>query len=161
MRALPAGPTVIDMAANAAYLIGLSLWLADQDERWTYALPFERADHNFYRAAQHGLSAQLTWLTGRPDQTRTIVASDLVRESLPDARRGLVHAGVAEAEADRLLEIVAARASSGQTGAAWQRAALAAAVAGPSPENPFAAMLDRYLDCAASGQPVHRWPRAA
>src|SRR5215471_7822218 len=57
MRALPAGPTMIDMLANAAFLIGLSLWLADQDPQWTYALPFERADHGFYRAAQHGLSA--------------------------------------------------------------------------------------------------------
>jgi hypothetical protein len=47
MRALPAGPTVIDMLANAAYLIGLSLWLADQDERWTYAVSFERADEIF------------------------------------------------------------------------------------------------------------------
>jgi hypothetical protein len=57
MRALPAGPTVIDMLANAAFLIGLSLWLAEQDQQWTYALPFERADHGFYRAAQQGLSA--------------------------------------------------------------------------------------------------------
>ena len=47
MRALPAGPTVIDMLANAAFLIGLSLWLARQDERWTYVLSFERAEHNF------------------------------------------------------------------------------------------------------------------
>jgi hypothetical protein len=61
MRALPAGPTVIDMLANAAFLIGLSLWLASQDPHWTYAVPFERADHGFYRAAQHGLSAQLSW----------------------------------------------------------------------------------------------------
>ena len=28
MRALPAGPTVVDMLANAALLVGLSLWLA-------------------------------------------------------------------------------------------------------------------------------------
>ena len=42
MRALPAGPTVTDMLANAAFLIGLTLWLAEQDQRWTYALPFER-----------------------------------------------------------------------------------------------------------------------
>ena len=61
MRALPAGPTMVDMLANAAFLIGLSLWVAGQDQQWTYALPFERADHGFYRAAQHGLSAQLTW----------------------------------------------------------------------------------------------------
>src|SRR6266496_1929234 len=40
MRALPAGPTVIDMLANAAFLVGLSLWLAEQDPSWTYALSF-------------------------------------------------------------------------------------------------------------------------
>ena len=33
MRALPAGPTVTDMLANAAFLIGLTLCLADQDQR--------------------------------------------------------------------------------------------------------------------------------
>ena len=64
MRALPAGPTVIDMLANAAFLIGLSLWLAGQDPQWTYQLPFERAEHNFYRAAQHGLAAALSWPLG-------------------------------------------------------------------------------------------------
>ena len=157
MRVLPAGPTVIDMLANAAYLIGLSLWIADQDERWTYALPFERADHNFYRAAQDGLSAELTWPAFRPDQIRTVRAADLVAESLPAARQGLLTAGVTPAEADRLLEVIGARASSGQTGAAWQRAALAAAMKGPSPD-PFAVMLGGYLDRSATGQPVHTWP---
>ena len=76
MRALPSGPTVIDMLANAAYLLGLSLWIADQDERWTYALPFERADHNFYRAAQYGLSAELTWPTGHTCLLYTSDAAD-------------------------------------------------------------------------------------
>ena len=61
MRGLPAGPTMIDMMANAAFLLGLSLWLAEQDPRWTYELSFERAEHNFYRAAQYGLAALLTW----------------------------------------------------------------------------------------------------
>jgi hypothetical protein len=161
MRALPAGPTVIDMLANAAYLLGLSLWIADQDERWTYALPFERADHNFYRAAQHGLSAELTWPTFRPDQTRTARASALIAETLPYARQGLRDAGVEAAEADQLLDIIGARASSGQTGAAWQRAALAAAArTGPSAPELLAAMLGRYLEYVATGQPVHTWPAA-
>ena len=62
MRALQAGPTVIDMVANAAYLIGLvAMGGCIRIVRWTYALPFERADHNFYRAAKYGLSAQLAW----------------------------------------------------------------------------------------------------
>ena len=157
MRALPAGPTVTDMLANAAFLIGLTLWLAGQDQRWTYALPFERADHGFYRAAQYGLAAELTWPSG-PHQVRTVRAAALVPELLPAARHGLVRAGVAEAEADRLLGVIAARVATGQTGAAWQRAALAAAEHGRSREQALTVMLDRYLAYAATGQPVHTWP---
>jgi hypothetical protein len=127
MRALPAGLTVVDMLANAAFLIGLSLWLAEQDQQWTYALPFERADHGFYRAAQHGVSARLSWLAGHRDQMRTRPAAKLVSELVPAARQGLLQAGVAAAEADGLLEVISARAASGPTGAAWQRATLAAA----------------------------------
>jgi hypothetical protein len=157
MRALPAGPTVTDMLANAAFLIGLTLWLAGQDQRWTYGLPFERADHGFYRAAQYGLAAELTWPSG-PHQVRTVPAAALVPELLPAARHGLVRAGVAEAEADRLLGVIGARVATGQTGAAWQRAALAAAEPGRSREQALTVMLDQYLACAATGQPVHTWP---
>ena len=158
MRALPAGPTVPDMLANAAFLIGLTLWLAGQDQRWTYALPFERADHGFYRAAQYGLAAELSWPAGRGDRVRTVPAAELVPELLPAARQGLLGAGVAAAETDRLLGLLGARVATGQTGAAWQRAALAAAERGRSRDQALAVMLDRYLAYAATGQPVHTWP---
>ena len=161
MRALPAGPTVIDMLANAAFLIGLSLWLAEQDPQWTYALPFERADHNFYRAAQHGLSAQLTWPAGHRDQTRTVAAATLVAELVPAARQGLLEAGVAAEEADGLLGVICARAATGQTGAAWQRATLAATERRHNRQRALAVMLDHYLHCSATGLPVHTWPVAA
>jgi hypothetical protein len=158
MRALPAGPTVIDMLANAAFLIGLSLWLAEQDQQWTYALPFERADHGFYRAAQQGLSARLSWPAGHRDQIRTLAAAKLVAELVPAARQGLLQAGVTAAEADGLLDVIAARAASGQTGAAWQRATLTAARRHHDAERALAVMLDRYLQCAETGLPVHTWP---
>ena len=161
MRALPAGPTVIDMLANAAFLIGLSLWLAGQDERWTYALPFERADHNFYRAAQHGLSAQLIWPTGQRDRTRAVAAGRLIAEVVPAARQGLVTAGVAAEEADGLLDVISARTATGQTGAAWQRAALAAAGQRHGRERALAVMLARYLRYSGTGLPVHTWPIAS
>jgi hypothetical protein len=157
MRALPAGPTVTDMLANAAFLIGLTLWLAARDDRWTYALPFERAEHGFYRAAQHGLAAELSW-PADGDRVRTVPAADLVPELLPVARQGLVDAGVTAAEADRLLGVIGARVATGQTGAAWQRAALAAAERGRSRDQALAMMLEQYLACAAAGQPVHTWP---
>jgi hypothetical protein len=161
MRALPAGPTMIDMLANAAFMIGLSLWLAGQDQRWTYALPFERADHGFYRAAQQGLSARLNWPAGHRDQIRTLTAAKLVAELVPAARQGLLRAGVAAAEADGLLAVISARASSGQTGAVWQRATLAAARRHHPPERALAVMLNRYLQYAETGQPVHTWPVAS
>jgi len=161
MRALPAGPTVIDMLANAAFLIGLSLWLAAQDQRWTYALPFERADDGFYRAAQHGLSARLTWPAGHRDQIRTLTAAKLVPELTPAARQGLLQAGVTAAEADGLLDVITTRAATGQTGAAWQRATLAAAERRHNRERALAIMLDRYLQCAYTGLPVHTWPVAS
>jgi gamma-glutamyl:cysteine ligase YbdK (ATP-grasp superfamily) len=158
MRALPAGPTVIDMLANAAFLIGLSLWLAGQDQRWTYALSFERADHNLYRAAQHGLSAELSWPSGHRDQARTVPAAELAAELIPLARQGLVHAGVAVGEAARMLDVISARTASGQTGAQWQRATLAAAEQSHDRPRALAVMFERYLSCAASGWPVHTWP---
>jgi len=161
MRALPAGPTVIDMLANAAFLIGLSLWLAGQDQRWTYALPFERADDNFYRAAQRGLSAQLTWPAGQRDQIRTVAAGRLIAEVVPAARQGLVEAGVAAEEADGLLDVISARAATGQTGAVWQRATLAAAEQRHDRERALAVMLSRYLRYSGTGLPVHTWPVAS
>jgi hypothetical protein len=158
MRALPSGPTMTDMLANAAFLIGLTLWLARRDERWTYALPFERADHGFYRAAQYGLAAELSWPADRGDRVRTVPAADLVPDLLPAARLGLLGAGLAAAEADHLLGVIGARVATGQTGAAWQRAALAAAERDRSRDQALAVMFDRYLSCAATGEPVHTWP---
>jgi hypothetical protein len=161
MRALPAGPTVIDMLANAAFLIGLSLWLAEQDQQWTYTLPFERADHGFYRAAHQGLSARLSWPAGHRDQVRTLAAAKLVTELVPAARQGLLDAGVTAAGTDGLLAVISARAASGQTGAAWQRATLAATRRHHDPEHALAIMVDRYLQCAETGLPVHTWPIAS
>ena len=69
MRALPAGPTVVDMLANAAFLLGLTLALAPGAAATTRRFAFQQAHHNFYRAAQFGLAAELAWpldARGRP-----------------------------------------------------------------------------------------------
>jgi hypothetical protein len=158
MRALPAGPVVIDMLANAAFLVGLSLWLAEQEESWTWRLSFERAEHGFYRAAQHGLAAELTWPFEDHGRLRTLPAAKLVPELLPAAREGLMNAAVAAEEADHLLGVIAARVSSGQTGAVWQRRMLAALEPRLGRQHALAAMLERYLELAATDQPVHSWP---
>ena len=55
MRALPSGPTPLDMMASAAFLIGISIGLRDRIDQLIPAFPFEYAEYNFYRAAQFGL----------------------------------------------------------------------------------------------------------
>jgi len=81
-----------------------------------------------------------------------------VTELVPAARQGLLEAGVAAEEADGPLEVISARAASGQTGAVWQRATLAAAERRHNRERALAVMLDRYLQHAETGLPVHTWP---
>ena len=158
MRALPAGPTVTDMLANAAFLLGLTLALAPGAAATTRRFAFQQAHHNFYRAAQFGLAAELAWPTEPGGRPRTVAAPDLVRQLLPAARQGLEDAGVFPEEARELLAVIEARAASGQTGAAWQGLALATLERELGRERALAAMLERYLEHQRAGQPVHSWP---
>ncbi len=161
MRALPAGPSVPDMLANAAFLIGLALGLAPDADAWTRGLPFEAAHHDFYRAAQHGLDAELTWPPEPGAAPVAVPARKLVLRLLPLARQGLLEAGVEPDDVEPLLEILAARAESGLTGAAWQRRTLATLETRMDRDQALAGMFERYLAVAASGEPVHRWAEGA
>jgi hypothetical protein len=158
MRALPAGPTVVDMLANAAFHLGLALTLALDAGAWTRRLPFQQAHHNFYRAAQLGLGASLAWPLDPGWRVRTLPVAELARRLLPTARAGLQEAGVAGDEIDRLLAVIEARVTTAQTGAAWQRRTLAALEPRLGRERALAAMLERYLEHQAAGRPVHTWP---
>jgi hypothetical protein len=157
MRPLPAGPTVVDMLANAAFLLGLTLALAPEAEDWTGRLLFARAHANFYDAARLGLDAELTWL-GPDGAPARVGAAELVPRLLPEARRGLVTAGVEAAEADRLLGVIADRVATGQTGAVWQRRTLAALEPQLGRDRAVRVLLERYLELQAGGDPVHTWP---
>jgi hypothetical protein len=157
-RALPAGPTVVDMLANAAFLLGLTLVLAPDADAWMRQVPFRQAHRNFYRAAQLGLRAELAWPLGPGGRMRPVLAPQLIRRLLPVARQGLEKAGVEPEEAGGLLAVVEARAAAGQTGAVWQRRTLAALEPQLGREQALAAMLERYLEHQRTGDPVHTWP---
>ena len=157
LRALPAGPSAIDMSTNAAFLIGATLGLADQE--WMIpAMPFALARRNFYRAARHGLGAELLWPFPQAPSPRPMPAAEVVARLIPVARRGLVGAGVEADEADALLGIMAERVAAEVTGAGWQRAVLAANEARIMRGTALAATLDAYIEAQFSGLPVHRWP---
>ncbi|SEG23667.1 Gamma-glutamyl:cysteine ligase YbdK, ATP-grasp superfamily [Nonomuraea solani] len=144
LRALPAGPSCADMAANTAFLLGLTL---SQAERDLTGYRFAEAYQNFYRAAMHGLDAKLSW----PGRDGEFEAADLVLSLLPEARAGLLGAGVAVHDADRALGVMEQRVRLRRTGSVWQREALAR-FGGDRRR-----LVRRYRELALSGLPVHLW----
>ena len=115
-RAMPAGPSIPDLIANAALYHGLVHALARATPSVPATLPFAMSRANFYAAAQDGLRAEIVWLNGRRASLRQL----LLEELLPLARWGLRALEIDAADADEYLGIVAARVDSGRTGSDWQ-----------------------------------------
>lgn len=160
MRALPAGPTMVDMLANAAFLIGGVLALAPHVPDLLPAFPFALAERNFYRAAQHGLDAELAWPACKNAAPCGVSARKLLRTLIPRAAQGLLQAGVQSTEVDFFLGIFEQRVQSGTTGAVWQRAIYEALLnRGLRREWALSELLDRYMQNVDSGQPVCVWQR--
>jgi hypothetical protein len=160
MRGLPSGPSLTDMIANAAVLIGLTRGLAEMTDWMVPALPFAFAHDNFYEAARQGLDAMLFWPRERAPSPRLVRARDLWPQLLPIAREGLRSAAVDDDEIERLVTLFASRVHCGITGARWQRAALRNLEKRMSRRRALAALLHRYLACAKTNSPVHCWPAA-
>ena len=159
LRALPAGPTLVDMMADAAFLLGLTFALADGDP-YRDVTPFDSAHSNFYRAAQFGLDAELAWPLGG-GRLSLLSARELVTELLPRARSGLLSAGVDVAEVERLIGVIEARLAAGVTGARWQRQRIMALEPRLGRRGALNQMFAEYLEHSAAGQPVHTWPNGS
>jgi gamma-glutamyl:cysteine ligase YbdK (ATP-grasp superfamily) len=143
-RVMPAGPSIVDMIANAALYYGAVFALAGNCR--APELPFEAARENFYAAAKHGLCAEIVWLGGKSRPVR-----EVIDELIPLARLGLTARGVTGEVADRYLDVIASRNASGQNGAAWQLAHF-------DRHGDLFRLTADYLECQRSGMPVHEWP---
>jgi gamma-glutamyl:cysteine ligase YbdK (ATP-grasp superfamily) len=146
-RVVPAGPTIVDMIANAAFFYGLMHTLVTQETPPEHQLSFPAARDNFYAAAQRGLDAHAHWM----GEERGVLRNLVLERLLPMARSGLEQLEIDRADIDRYLWIIEARVLSGQTGADWQRAAAARCGHG------LAAMTAAYRERQESGRPVHEW----
>jgi gamma-glutamyl:cysteine ligase YbdK (ATP-grasp superfamily) len=147
-RVVPAGPSIADSIANAAFYFGLVMGLLELEARPTERLKFDRARNNFYGAARLGLEAEVAWFG-----IEHVGMAQLVRERLlPVARVGLERLGVDGDEVECWLGIVEQRVAKRQTGAAWQRAWVA------SHGREFHGLMQDYLLHQESGKAVHEWP---
>jgi hypothetical protein len=154
-RVLPAGPTVVDTVANAAFYYGALRVLAD-DERplWT-KMTFPAAGDNFADCARRGLDAACYW----PGLGEVTVDELLLRRLIPMAHEGLQRWGVDAAVSDRLLGVVEQRAKTGRNGADWQVATVRAFEAkGLDRKAALEQMVRLYCEGMHANEPVHTWP---
>ena len=154
-RVLPAGPSVADVMANAAFYYGLLRSLAEEHEPVSSRMPFAAAAGNLRDASRYGLDARLFW----PGLGEVPAAELVIRHLLPLARAGLRHWDVNLASADRLLGIIEQRCLTGQTGASWQIGMVAAFTRrGYSRQRALSLMTERYIEHMHANEPVHAWP---
>ncbi len=160
-RVLPAGPTITDVIANAAFYYGLVRALAEESRPVWTRLPFDAAEANFDAACRYGIDARFVWpRRGRYGGTGEIDAVTLVRdELLPLASAGLDAWGVEAADRDLYLGIIEERCRRRVNGASWQAATFHRALEGGlSREAALAATTRRYAELMHVGEPVHMWP---
>jgi len=154
-RTLPAGPTVADEMANAAFFFGLMCAVASQVEDVKRAMPFDHAKANFMAAARYGLQARLKWFDGRSHGAEDLI----LRELLPVARAGLLEHEVDAADVDRYLGVVHDRVESGRTGAQWILDSVDS-MDRRRPDECFRSLTSAMLARQETGKPVHTWELA-
>jgi len=157
LRALPAGPTSLDMVSNAALFIGLIEGIKPYINQLLPGIPFNYAKHNFYRAAQDGLSTIISWpgLAESELQERPIV--EILEELLPLAADGLERIGIAKNEIQTYLDIARATLESQMNGATWQLKVFGDLIKKHSKEETLRVLTERYYEEQCSGKPVHEW----
>ncbi|WP_432076855.1 glutamate-cysteine ligase family protein [Streptomyces wuyuanensis] len=160
-RVLPAGPTVTDVVANAAFYYGLVRALAEESRPLWTRMPFETAAANFETACRHGIEAELEWpRPGRGGGLTRVPAVKLVRdELLPLAAAGLDAWHVEPSDRDFYLGVIEGRCRRRVNGASWQVEAFHRGLeAGLDRQAALAAVTRRYSLLMHSDEPVHTWP---
>ena len=153
-RVLPAGPTVLDTMANAAFFYGAQRALAAQERPLWTQMSFQAAEENLYTGARHGMNAQLYW-----PGIGWIPPDELVlRRLLPMAHDGLRDCGVSDEARERYLGVIEQRCLARRTGSSWQRETVALLEErGLSRDAALTGMLKRYMELMHAGEPVHTW----
>lgn len=147
-RPLSAGPSVIDMVANAAFYFGITNYYLDEAECLQEELPFYAAESNFYQAAKYGLFSEIYWRKGAK-----LSISDLIVEVLlPRAKIGLSQLDIDSTDIDRYLSLIEARVRKKQNGSVWQKKFF------NNNDHDYVLLVKTYLELQEAGRPVHEWP---
>lgn len=156
-RILPAGPSVTDEVANAAFWVGLMEGFGEAYEDITRWMDFDDVRSNFVATAFSGHETELTWMKGQK-----LSVSELVeKELLPLAETGLKKRQVASKDIDHYLGVIAERNCTRQTGSSWILKSYHKISQEVMPNERATTLTAAMVKYQRSGEPVHRWELAS
>lgn len=156
-RALPAGPSILDEAANTVFWIGAVLGMAKRCPDLTERMDFDDAKANFTAASRLGLHAGLQWLDGT-----TVSADRLILDTLlPMARDGLADYPVDMDDIDRYLGVIQERVEKNATGSSWALRSLSSLKGKGTRAERLAALTASSVRQQEAGLPVSQWVLAS
>jgi CBS domain-containing protein len=154
-RALPAGPTVLDEVANAAFWIGLVLGAHHEYGDITERLSFDDVKYNLLTASRQGLNAGFHWVDGE-----RVSAPRLVLETLlPIARAGL-EGVIDRSEIDKYLGVIHDRVESRRTGSDWMLRSLSEMEERGTRSERMTALTAAIAARQKESRPCQEWPLA-
>jgi CBS domain-containing protein len=155
-RVLPAGPSIVDEVANAAFWLGLMVGCRKEHDDITKIMNFEDVRSNFVATAFSGHDTELTWIKGQK-----ISVSELIKkELLPLARMGLQERKVKKDDIDKYLSIIEERNTTRRTGANWILNSYAKLSSEVMTEERSSTITAAMVKHQKTGKPVHEWELA-
>ncbi len=152
-RVLPAGPTIIDATANAAFWLGAMVGMNSRYGDITKKIGWDDVRDNFTKASRYGIDSKFTWFNDKK-----FTAADLIlKELIPIAREGLVERKIDSADIDRYLGLVEERVKQHCTGARWQLRAFTKLKQSITKDEAVAVLTACIIENQEKEIPVHKW----
>lgn len=152
-RVIPAGPTVLDEVANAAFWLGAMIGMADKYDDIRKEISWADVRDNFGKAARFGIDSNFTWY-----KDKKIGVCELVRKELiPIARAGLKKMKVNARDIDKYLGVIEARAKAHMNGARWQLRAFTKLKKETTRDEALTVLTSSIIENQNKGLPGHKW----
>ncbi len=151
-RYIPAGPSIVDEIANAAFWLGLMKGMPAEYADMPSKMSFEDVRYNFYNAARTSLDCQFRWFG------QTMSAGKLIEEELiPLAYKGLEAMKVEKADIERLLGIIENRIYRHLNGSQWMMKNFSELLIGSTPREASISLTKGIFENQQTDHPVHLW----
>ncbi len=157
-RVLPAGPSVIDEVANAAFWLGLMNAFGNHYPNVDQLMDFDDAKSNFMATSFNGINSEVKWFNNRKLSVRKLIKNEL----LPIAREGLENNNVDKEDIDRYLAVIEERNKAQQNGTAWLLNSFSKlSKEHKTKEEIMITLSSSMVENQKKGIPVHQWKEAS